>query len=102
MAESPLEEDNIAEERQTFKEVLDTTNELRLKYTKSDLPIYLEEKDLSELSIEELDTDYQILFDMHQEMCKVRSKMNGLGRCKGLESYQNSRKLIETLIGNIS
>jgi hypothetical protein len=62
----------------------------------------LEEKDLSELSIEELDTDYQILFDMHQEMCKVRSKMNGLGRCKGLESYQNSRKLIETLIGNIS
>jgi hypothetical protein len=89
------------EEKLVLKESISEIKELKEKYESLDLIVYLEETDFSELSSEELDTDYDLLFDMHQKLSKIYTRISDLPTYRNRPAYPTSVKSIEKIMSGM-
>lgn len=90
------------EEKLALRESVTEIRELKEKYDSLDLIVYLEETDLSELSSEELDTDYDLLFEMHQKLHKIYNRISDLPTYKNRPAYQDSVKSVQKIMNGMT
>ncbi len=90
------------EEKLVLRDSIMEIRELKERYESLDLIVYLEETDLSELSGEELDTDYDLLFEMHQKLSKVYSRISDLPNYKNRPAFQDSKKSVQKIMNNMT